>query len=47
MGTGTEKGEFGLCYYHRIESRNPIIYFIMIKHIVCNIPLQILASLYL
>ena len=47
MGAGTEKGQFVLDYGHKIQSRNPINYFIMIIHIVCKRPFQILASLYL
>ena len=45
MGARTEKAQFGLGYDHRIQLRNPIKYFIMIKQIVCNRPLQVLAYL--
>ena len=42
----TEKRQFGLGYGHKIQSINPIKYFILTKHIVCNRPLQILEVLY-
>ena len=32
------KGQFGIGYGHKIQSRNPMIYFIMIKKIACNRP---------
>ena len=41
-----EKGQFGLDYGHKTQSRNPIKYLIMTKQIVCNKPLQTLAFLY-
>ena len=47
MGAGIEKKEFGLVYGHKIQTRNPIKYFIMTKQIVGNRTVQILASLYL
>ena len=43
---GTEKRQFGLGCGHKIQSINPIKYFILTKHIVCNRPLQILEVLY-
>ena len=46
-GGGTEKGQYGLGYCHKIQSRNSIKYFIMTKQRVCNRLLKILASLYL
>ena len=30
MGAGTEKEQFGLAYTHKIQSRNPIKYLIII-----------------
>lgn len=45
MGAGTEKGQFSLGYAHKIQLRNQIKYFTATKQIVCNKPLQILASL--
>ena len=45
MDADTEKGQFGLGYGHKMQSRNPIKYFIMTNQTVCNRPLQILASL--
>ena len=33
------KGQFGIGYGHKIQSRNPKRYFIMIKKIACNRPL--------
>ena len=47
MGARTEKRQFGLGYGHKIQSRNPIKYFIMTKQIGYNRSSQILASLYL
>ena len=32
------KGQFGLGYGHKIQSRNPMRYLIMIKKIACNRP---------
>ena len=32
------KGQFGIGYGHKIQSRNPMRYFIMIKKIACNRP---------
>ena len=45
MGAVTERAQFGSDYGHKIQSRNPIRYFAITKQIVCNRPLQILASL--
>ena len=47
MSVGIEKGQFGLVYAHKIQSRNLIKYFIRTKQILCNKTWQILASLYL
>ena len=47
MGAGIEKRQFDLGHGHKIQSRNPMEYFIKTKQIVCNRTLQILASLYL
>ena len=47
MGASTEKGQFGLIYGHKIQSRNPVKYYIMTKQVAFNRPLQILASFYL
>ena len=47
MSVGIEKGQFGLVYAHKIQSRNLIKYFIKTKQILCNKTWQILASLYL
>ena len=47
MGAGTEKGQPGLSYGRKIQSKNPIKHFILTKQIVCDRPLQILASLLL
>ena len=46
MSAGTEKGQLGLGYGHKIQSRNLINYFFLSEWIVCNRLLQILASLY-
>ena len=43
IGASVEKGQFGLG--HKIQSKNLMKYFITIKQIACNRPLQILASL--
>ena len=47
MDAATKMGQFGFGYGHKIQSRNPIKYFIMAKQIICYRPLQVLASLYL
>ena len=47
MGAGIEKRQFDLGHGYKIQSRNPMEYFIKTKQIVCNRTLQILASLYL
>ena len=47
MSVGIEKGQFGLVYTQKIQSRNLIKYFIKTKQILCNKTWQILASLYL
>ena len=46
-GKFPEMGErqFDLGHGHKIQSRNPMEYFIKTKQIVCNRTLQILASL--
>ena len=47
MGAGTEKRQSALGYGHKIQLRSPIKYFTKTKQMVCNRPLQTLASLYL
>ena len=47
MDAATKMGQFGFGYGPKIQSRNPIKYFILAKQIICYRPLQVLASLYL
>ena len=44
MGAGTEKGQFGLGYGQKLQSRNQVKYFIMTKQITSNISSFILIN---
>ena len=44
MGGGTEKGQFCIGYGQKLQSRNPVEYFIMTKQIASNISSFILIN---